>query len=258
MANEITFKNNPVKLAGHRIKAGDKAPDFECLKGLNLVKLADTAGKLRLFSVVPSLDTGVCSAQTKKFNDALAAHKDKLAAYTFSLDLPFAQGRFCDAEGVANMETLSDVHNHSFGKNYGVLIEGGLPLPLLDAGRLRRGQKRRRRLRRIRPRSHQPPQLRGGHGGGQGGRLRQIDRQDANFKRHSNIIYFKTPRKENCKYASTGALDASYHLLGRGALGASLPVVLALVRLIITNPSTAPTTRRGCRRAAFLPLKCRF
>ena len=131
MANEITFKNNPVKLAGHRIKAGDKAPDFECLKGLNLVKLADTAGKPRLFSVVPSLDTGVCSAQTKKFNETLAGQKDKLGAYTISLDLPFAQGRFCTAEGISNMETLSDVHNHSFGKNYGVLIEGGLPLPLL-------------------------------------------------------------------------------------------------------------------------------
>jgi thiol peroxidase len=131
MANEITFKSNPVKLAGHRIKAGEKAPDFVALKGLNLVKLADTPAKARLFSVVPSLDTGVCSAQTKKFNDALGGYKDKLAAYTISLDLPFAQGRFCSAENITNMETLSDVHNHSFGKNYGVLIEGGLPLPLL-------------------------------------------------------------------------------------------------------------------------------
>jgi thiol peroxidase len=131
MANDITFKGKPVKLAGNRIKAGDKAPDFECLKVLDVVKLADTPAKARLFSVVPSLDTGVCSAQTKKFNDALGAFKDKLAAYTVSLDLPFAQGRFCSAESITNMETLSDVHNHSFGKNYGVLIEGGLPLPLL-------------------------------------------------------------------------------------------------------------------------------
>jgi thiol peroxidase len=131
MANEITFKGSPVKLAGRRLQAGDKAPAFECLKVLTLVKLADTPAKARLFSVVPSLDTGVCSMQTKKFNAALGAYKDKLAAYTFSLDLPFAQGRFCSAESITNMDTLSDVHDHSFGKNYGVLIEGGLPLPLL-------------------------------------------------------------------------------------------------------------------------------
>jgi thioredoxin-dependent peroxiredoxin len=131
MADEVTFKSKPVTLAGKRLKAGDKAPDFECLKVLSIVKLADTPAKARLFSVVPSLDTGVCSAQTKKFNDVLGAYKDKLAAYTISLDLPFAQGRFCSAENITNMESLSDVHNHSFGKNYGVLIESGLPLPLL-------------------------------------------------------------------------------------------------------------------------------
>ena len=84
-----------------------------------------------MFSVVPSLDTGVCSMQTKKFDEQLAAFKDKAVAYTFSLDLPFAQKRFCGAENVANMETLSDAHDHSFGQNYGVLIEG-LPLPLLS------------------------------------------------------------------------------------------------------------------------------
>jgi thiol peroxidase len=72
----------------------------------------------------------VCSAQTKKFNETLAGLKDKVAAYTFSLDLPFAQGRFCSAEHITNMETLADVHNQSFGRSYGVLIEG-LPLPLL-------------------------------------------------------------------------------------------------------------------------------
>jgi thiol peroxidase len=69
--------------------------------------------------------------ETKKFDEAIASFKDKLAAYTISLDLPFAQKRFCTAENVANMQTLSDVHDHSFGQNYGVLIEG-LPLPLLS------------------------------------------------------------------------------------------------------------------------------
>ena len=127
----VTFKGNPVTLVGPELKAGDKAPDFQALSsGLAPVTMADTGSKARLFSVVPSLDTAVCSTQTKKFDDELAALGDTVAAYTVSLDLPFAQKRFCGAENVQNMQTLSDVHNHSFGKSYGVLIEG-LPLPLL-------------------------------------------------------------------------------------------------------------------------------
>ncbi len=128
--NAVTFKGNPVTLVGPQLKAGDKAPDFHCLSGLETVALAQTPAKTRLFSVVPSLDTPVCSMQTKKFDEGVAGLKDKVAAYTISLDLPFAQKRFCSAEGVANMQTLSDVRDHSFGQNYGVLIEG-LPLPLL-------------------------------------------------------------------------------------------------------------------------------
>jgi thiol peroxidase len=80
--------------------------------------------------VVPSLDTPVCSLQTKKFEENIGALKDKAACYTISLDMPFAQKRFCSAENISNMQTLSDVHNQSFGKSYGVLIEG-LPIPLL-------------------------------------------------------------------------------------------------------------------------------
>src|SRR5438552_14307877 len=127
----VTFKGEPKTLIGPQIKPGDKAPDFSCLNGLETVNLANTPAKARLFSVVPSLDTAVCSAQTKKFDEEIAALKDKVACYTVSLDLPFAQKRFCSAEAVNNMKTLSDVHNHSFGQNYGVLIEG-LPLPLLS------------------------------------------------------------------------------------------------------------------------------
>jgi thiol peroxidase len=127
----VTFKGEPKTLVGPQLKPGDKAPDFACLAGLEKVTLSQTPPKARLFSVVPSLDTSVCSLQTKKFNDALAALGDKVASYTVSLDLPFAQKRFCDAESITNMKTLSDVHNHSFGQNYGVLIEG-LPLPLLS------------------------------------------------------------------------------------------------------------------------------
>jgi thiol peroxidase len=131
-SNAVTFKGAPHTLIGPQLKAGDKAPDFKCVSSaLEIVDLAKTPAKPRLFSVVPSLDTGVCSAQTKRFEEALGAYKDKLAGYTISLDLPFAQKRFCSSENISNMQTLSDVHNHSFGQNYGVLIEG-LPLPLLS------------------------------------------------------------------------------------------------------------------------------
>ena len=129
--NAVTFKGGPVTLVGPQLKAGDKAPDFACLNGLDKVSLAQTPAKARIFSVVPSLDTGVCSAQTKKFDEALASLGDKVASYTISLDLPFAQKRFCTAESIKNMQTLSDVHDHSFGTNWGVLIDEGLPLKLL-------------------------------------------------------------------------------------------------------------------------------
>lgn len=130
MSRTVTFKNEAKTLAGTEIKVGDRAPDFNCLIGLDVTPLASTGAKPRLFSVVPSLDTGVCSMQTKKFETELASISDKVATYTVSLDLPFAQKRFCGAEGISNMQTLSDCHDHSFGKNYGVLLEG-LPLPLL-------------------------------------------------------------------------------------------------------------------------------
>src|SRR5262249_9843201 len=125
-------KGKPFTLVGSQLKVGDKAPDFACVTGsLEVVVLGQTPAKARLFSVVPSLDTSVCSEQTKKFEQSLASLKEKVSCYTISLDLPFAQKRFCTSENITNMQTLSDVHNHSFGQNYGVLIEG-LPLPLLS------------------------------------------------------------------------------------------------------------------------------
>lgn len=130
-ANAVTFKGTPYTLVGPQLKPGDKAPDFACLSGLEIVKLAGTPAKARLFSVVPSLDTPVCSEQTMKFDKEIAGLKDKAACYTISLDLPFAQKRFCSEKSIASMQTLSDTHNHSFGESYGVLIEG-LPLPLLS------------------------------------------------------------------------------------------------------------------------------
>ena len=127
----VKFKGSPMTCVGPLLKAGDKAPTFSCLDGsLSAVTLADTPAHARLFSVVPSLDTPVCSIQTKKFEDGIKSLGDRAACYTVSLDLPFAQKRFCGTEDIKSMRTLSDVHDHSFGTNWGVLLEG-LPLPLL-------------------------------------------------------------------------------------------------------------------------------
>lgn len=131
-ANATTLKGAGLTLIGPELKPGDKAPDFTCATGMkDTLSLAQTPNKPRLFSVVPSLDTPVCSTQTKKFNEALAALQDKVACYTVSMDLPFAMSRFCGASGVTCMQNLSDTHNGSFGKNYGVLIEG-LAMPILS------------------------------------------------------------------------------------------------------------------------------
>lgn len=128
---EVTFKGNPVELVGPKLNVGDQAPDFTCVgAGLAVVSLADTAGKARLFNVIPSLDTPVCNVQTRKFSEELQALGDKVAAYSVSLDLPFAQQRWCTDAKVENVKNLSDVRDQSFGKNYGVLIQG-LPIPLL-------------------------------------------------------------------------------------------------------------------------------
>jgi len=128
---EVTMKGNPVDLVGPKLKPGDSAPDFEVVnEGLSAVSLKDTGRKVRIFSVVPSLDTPVCSTQTKTFADKLNSLGDKVEAYTISLDLPFAMKRFCSDNQIKNMTSLSDAHNHSFGERYGVLIQG-LPIPLL-------------------------------------------------------------------------------------------------------------------------------
>ncbi len=125
------MKGNPIDLLGPKLKPGDAAPDFQVVNdSLAAVTLKDTGGITKLFSVVPSLDTPVCSIQTKKFAESLNEVGDRVAAYTISLDLPFAMKRFCADNQIKNLTNLSDVHNHSFGEHYGVLIQG-LPIPLL-------------------------------------------------------------------------------------------------------------------------------
>ncbi|SRR5690606_5252033 len=125
-AGAVTFKGTPMTLAGEEVKVGQPAPDFTLHYfegGLKTLTLADLKGKPTLISVVPSLDTPVCATQTRQFNQQLAELGDKVNALTVSLDLPFAQGRFCGAEGISNMRTASDYQNRSFGQNWGMLIE---------------------------------------------------------------------------------------------------------------------------------------
>ena len=119
-----TLKSNPITLVGPEIKVGDKAPNFTVNKDLmTQVTLADYAGKVKLISVVPSLDTGVCDAQTRRFNEEAASLGDNVAVLTISVDLPFAQARWCGAAGIDKVITLSDYKTKSFGEAYGVLIK---------------------------------------------------------------------------------------------------------------------------------------
>lgn len=119
----ITFKGGPVTLVGPEVKVGDQAPDFTVLANdLSPVTLASSAGQVRLISVVPSVDTGVCDAQTRRFNEE-AAKLDNAVVLTVSMDLPFAQKRWCAAAGIDQVQTVSDHRDASFGTAYGVLIK---------------------------------------------------------------------------------------------------------------------------------------
>jgi len=118
-----TFKGNPLTLIGPQITVGEQAPDFQVLaQDLSPVTLAGSKGKTRLISVVPSLDTPVCDAQTKRFNQE-AAKLPNVAILTISMDLPFAQKRWCGAAGVDQVQVLSDHKDASFGTAYGTLIK---------------------------------------------------------------------------------------------------------------------------------------
>jgi thiol peroxidase len=120
----ITFKGNPFTLLGPALKVGDKAPDFSVVdNGLAPVSLASSAGMIRIISAVPSLDTPVCDTETRRFNQEAAGLPDTVTVLTISLDLPFAQKRWCGAAGIDKVTTLSDYRDRSFGQNYGVLIK---------------------------------------------------------------------------------------------------------------------------------------
>jgi thiol peroxidase len=122
-AGATTLMGNPKTLVGPELKAGDQAPDFAALDmSMKPVTLSDTGKKTRIFSVVPSLDTPVCDAQTKRFNEEAAKLSD-VDIYTISMDLPFAQKRFSNSFAVDQVKMLSDHRDASFGAAYGTLIK---------------------------------------------------------------------------------------------------------------------------------------
>ncbi len=126
MANtrHTTFQGNPLTLLGPELNIGQPAPGFTALaNNLTPVHLSDYAGKTILISAVPSLDTGVCDTETRRFNQEAASFGPDTVVLTISMDLPFAQGRWCGAAGIDRVVTLSDHRDASFGTAYGVLIK---------------------------------------------------------------------------------------------------------------------------------------
>ncbi len=123
MARTVTVGSKPFNLDGPELKVGHKAPNFRLVDtDMKEVTLSDSKGKIRLLSVVHSLDTNVCDIQTQRF-EREAAHFLDVMVYTISMDLPFAQARYCGGHGIQNQKTLSDHREASFGKAYGVLIK---------------------------------------------------------------------------------------------------------------------------------------
>ncbi|MFC1608164.1 thiol peroxidase [Candidatus Latescibacterota bacterium] len=122
--NLITFIGDPLTLVGNEVKVGDKAPDFTAMAiDMTEVKLSSYRGKTVILSAVPSLDTPVCDKETLRFNEEAGKLGDDVAMLTISVDLPFAQGRWCTDNEVKNVVTISDYLNHAFGEAYGILIK---------------------------------------------------------------------------------------------------------------------------------------
>jgi len=122
-ANAFQFKG-PVTLVGPELKVGDKAPAFQAIgNDLSVVDSSAFAGKVRIISSVPSLDTGVCDAQTRRFNEEAGRLGERVVVLTLSMDLPFAQKRWCGAAGVDRVITLSDYRDASFSQAYGTYIK---------------------------------------------------------------------------------------------------------------------------------------
>lgn len=123
MQRTVTMRGNPLALAGTPVRPGDAAPDFQVVDNdMKPASLKDFAGKVLILTSVPSLDTPTCDLETRRFNQEAAKLAPEVQVLTVSMDLPFAQKRWCGAAGVKNLKTLSDHRAASFGVNYGVLI----------------------------------------------------------------------------------------------------------------------------------------
>ncbi|MBI5968014.1 MAG: thiol peroxidase [Deltaproteobacteria bacterium] len=123
-AGLVTFKGSPLTLLGPELKVGDKAPDFRVRDtAMQPVTLESFKGRVKIITSVPSLDTSVCDMETRRFNQEAAKLPEKVAILTISMDLPFAQARWCAAAGVEKVKTFSDYRDRSFGLAYGVLIK---------------------------------------------------------------------------------------------------------------------------------------
>ena len=121
---QITIEGNPLTLIGNEVKLGEPAPDFEALdNNLSPVKLSSFKGKVCIICSVPSLDTSVCDIETRRFNKEAGQLGPDVVVLTISMDLPFAQKRWCGAAGIKNVQTLSDHREAAFGAAYGVLIK---------------------------------------------------------------------------------------------------------------------------------------
>ena len=124
-ATAVTMKGNPITLLGTEVKVGQSAPNAILVANdLSNFELSSLKGKKIILSVVPSLDTGICDLQTKRFNQEASKLGGDVAILTISMDLPFAQKRWCGAAGVDKLKTLSDHRDAAFGQAYGVLIKG--------------------------------------------------------------------------------------------------------------------------------------
>ena len=129
---QVTFGGKKLNLYGEVVKVSDKAPDFKAVNNdLSSFDSKENQGKVVVYSVVPSIDTGVCSLQARTFNEEAEKLSDDVIVITVSCDLPFAQKRFCAQEGIKNSISISDYKDHDFGKKYGFLIED---LALLSRG----------------------------------------------------------------------------------------------------------------------------
>lgn len=132
-ARTVTLRGNPLSLGGSEVKAGQDAPDFTAVdNNLQPVRLSEAKGKVIILSSVPSVDTPVCDKETRRFNEEAAKLGADIEVWTLSMDLPFAQKRWCGAAGVERVKTLSDFRDRSFGQSYGVLIQDG-PLAGVEA-----------------------------------------------------------------------------------------------------------------------------